>query len=250
MLHSKNVLLSLLPAEEQLRLFPHLRTVDMNLGDVLAEPHERVELVHFPYGGIISFVVELKSGFAMETGMVGRDGLFGGSQALDGKLSLNKVVVQVAGVAAAISSDKLHELAANSRALTGLLVKHEQFFLAQVQQSVACNGAHAVEQRMCRWILRMHDLVGSDLPLTQEFLAQMIGVARSSVSAVAATLQKAGLISYSRGHIHIDDLAGVRNAACECHDAVLWHHEAVFGPYVSVSARGEESPNSRRADRA
>lgn len=230
MSHSENAVLSLLPSEEKRQLLPHLRTVQMKLGDVLAETHQRVELVHFPYGGIISFVVELKSGLAMETGMVGRDGLFGGSQALDDKLSLNKVVVQVAGTAAVVSSDKLHELAANSRALTGVLVKYEQFFLAQVQQSVACNGAHAVEQRMCRWLLRMHDLVGLDLTLTQEFLAQMIGVARSSVSSVAATLQKAGLISYSRGHIHIDDLAGVRNAACECHDAVLWHHQAIFDP--------------------
>ncbi len=228
MSYSENAILSLLSSEEQQRLLPHLRTVQMKLGDVLAETHERVELVHFPYGGIISLVVELKSGFAMETGMVGRDGLFGASQALDDKLSLNKVVVQVAGTAAVVSTDKLHELAANSRALTGLLVKYEQFFLAQVQQSVACNGAHAVEQRMCRWLLRMHDLVGLDFTLTQEFLAQMIGVARSSVSSVAATLQKAGLISYSRGHIHIDDLAGVRDAACECHDAVLWHHRAIF----------------------
>lgn len=226
--HSQNAVLSLLSSADKQLLLPLLRTVQMKLGDVLAETHERVELVYFPYGGIISFVVELKSGLAMETGMVGRDGLFGASQALDDKLSLNKVVVQVAGTAAVVSSDKLHELAANSRALTQVLVKYEQFFLAQVQQSVACNGAHAVEQRMCRWLLRMYDLVGLDLVLTQEFLAQMIGVARSSVSSVAAALQKSGLISYSRGHIHIDDLAGVRKAACECHDAVLWHHQAIF----------------------
>jgi CRP-like cAMP-binding protein len=234
MSHSENVLLSLLATEEKQALLPHLRTVQMKLGEVLAESHARVELVHFPHDGIISFVVELKNGDAMETGMVGRDGVFGASQALDDKLSLNKVVVQVAGTATVISSEKLHELASQSRPLTALLVKYEQFFLGQVQQSVACNAAHVVEQRMCRWILRMHDLIGLDLPLTQEFLAQMIGVTRSSVSAVAGTLQRAGLISYSRGHIHIDNLDGVRAAACECHEAVVWHHQAIFNPAANV----------------
>jgi CRP-like cAMP-binding protein len=229
MAHSKNVLLSLLSAEDRQQLVPHLRTVEMRQGDVLAQTHERVEWVYFPHRGIISFVVELGNGFAIETGMVGRDGLFGGSQALDDKLSLNRVVVQVPGTASVIGSGKLHELATSSPALRALLVKYEQFFLAQVQQSVACNGVHAVEQRMCRWLLRMHDLAGPDLPLTQEFLAEMMGVTRSSVSSVAATLQKAELISYSRGRIHIDDLDGVQRAACECHDAVLWHHRAVFG---------------------
>jgi CRP-like cAMP-binding protein len=227
--HSKNVLLSLLPVEDQERLAPHLRTVEMNQGDVLARTHQRVELVHFPHSGIISFVVELQDGFAIETGMVGRDGLFGGGQVLDDKLSLNKVVVQVPGMASAIDSDKLHQLAMNSRALRAMLVKYEQFFLAQVQQSVACNGAHAVEQRMCRWLLRMHDLAGLDLPLTQEYLAEMMGVTRPSVSAVAAALQRTQLISYSRGRIHIDDLSGVRKVACECHEALLWHHRAIFG---------------------
>jgi CRP-like cAMP-binding protein len=229
MSHANNAILSLLPAEERERLLPHLRIIEMKPGDVLAHTHERVELALFPHGGIASYVVELKNGSAIATGMIGRDGVVGGNQALDEKLSLNKVVVQVAGTATAISSDKLHELAASSGLLRELLVKYEQVFLAQVQQSVACNGAHDVEQRMCRWILRMQDLVGLDLPLTQEFLAQMIGVTRASVSTVAATLQRAGLISYSRGHIHIDDLAGLRKAACECQEAVLWHHHAIFG---------------------
>jgi len=231
----ENALLSLLPAEDRQRLLPHLRTVEMKPGEVLAETHERVELVHFPHGGIISFVVELKNGDAMETGMVGRDGVFGANEALDHKLSLNKVVVQVPGFATVVSSNRLRELAAQSRPLRQLLVKYDQFFLAQVQQSVACNGAHAVEQRMCRWLLRMNDLIGADLPLTQEYLAQMIGVTRTSVSAVAGTLQKSGLISYSRGHIHIDDVKGLRAAACECHDAVTLHHRAIFAANDRVS---------------
>jgi CRP-like cAMP-binding protein len=232
MMHSKNALLSLLSLQDRERVQPHLKIVEMTQGQVLAQTHDRVELAHFPHSGIISFVVELKNGTGLETGMVGRDGLFGGSQALDDKLALNKVVVQVAGTASVIASEKLHELSLVSCGLREIIVKYDQFFLAQVQQSVACNGSHDVEQRMCRWLLRMQDLVGSDLELTQEFLAQMIGVTRPSVSIVAAQLQKAGLIKYSRGHVKIIDLERVRTTACECHDAVVWHHKAIFSPSV------------------
>jgi CRP-like cAMP-binding protein len=226
--HSKNALLSSLSLQDRELVHPHLKIAEMTQGQVLAQTHDRVELAHFPHSGIISFVVELKDGMGLETGMVGRDGLFGGSQALDDKLALNKVVVQVAGMASVITSDRLHELALGSCSFREIIVKYEQFFLAQVQQSVACNGAHAVEQRMCRWLLRMHELVGSDLPLTQEFLAQMMGVTRPSVSHVAAQLQKAGLIKYSRGHLQITDLERVRETACECHGTVVWHHRAIF----------------------
>jgi CRP-like cAMP-binding protein len=197
---------------------------------VLAEQHDRLDTAYFPHAGIISLVVELDSGMGLETGMIGRDGCYGGSQAMDEKIALNKVVVQVPGMASVITSDKLRELCDRSQLLRSNIVKYEQFFLAQVQQSVACNGAHSVEQRMCRWLLRMHDLVGIELPLTQEFLAQMIGVTRPSVSIVAGTLQKAGLISYSRGHIHIVNLEAIKEAACECHAAVKSHHEAIFSP--------------------
>ena len=158
---------------------------------------------------------------------------------MDDKLSLNKVVVQVAGYASVITSDKLRELCESSGSLRSILVKYDQFLLAQVQQSVACNGAHKLEQRMCRWLLRMHDLVGVDLPLTQEFLAQMIGVGRSSVSLVAGTLQKAGLISYSRGHIHILNLELIRDAACECHAAVVSHHQAIFNHRYEGAAQAK-----------
>jgi CRP-like cAMP-binding protein len=113
-------------------------------------------------------------------------------------------------------------------ALRELVVRYEQFFVAQVQQTAACNALHDVPTRTCKWLLRMHRLVGNDLPLTQEFLAQMMGVRRTSVTEVSGKLQEAGLITYSRGRIHIVDLAGIRRAACECDAAVNSNYAILF----------------------
>ena len=155
-----------------------------------------------------------------ETGMAGRDGVFGAAQALDDKVSLNTVVVQVPGTASVIGADRLKALANGMPDFRALLINYELFFAAQAQQTSACNAVHTVHTRMCKWLLRMHELVGADLPLTQEFLAQMMGVRRTSVSEVAIELQKAEMISYSRGHIHIIDIQRVRKNACECHETV------------------------------
>jgi CRP-like cAMP-binding protein len=109
-----------------------------------------------------------------------------------------------------------------------MLAKHEQFFVAQVQQSAGCNASHTVEARMCRWLLRMHDLAGPELPLTQEFLGQMMGVRRTSVSLVAGTLQEAGHIAYRRGHVRIVNVERLREVACECYEAVNTHYAKIF----------------------
>jgi CRP-like cAMP-binding protein len=184
--------------------------------------------VYFPHSGIISCVVELIGGGAIETGMIGNDGAFGASQALDDKVSLNHVVIQIPGSASVIDSDRIREAADELPAFRGLLLKYEQFFLAQVQQTAACNAVHNVQQRTCKWLLRMHDLAGTDLPLTQEFLAQMMGVRRTSVTDVAGELQKAGMISYSRGRIHIRDLEQIRQWACECEPDIRSHYRRMF----------------------
>src|ERR1700712_306797 len=124
--------------------------------------------------------------------MIGNDGVFGAIQALDDKVSLNHVVIQVPGAASVISSDRLREVIDALPLMRGLLIKYEQFFLAQVQQTAACNALHNVQARTCKWLLRMHDLVGSDIPLTQEFFAQMMGVRRTSVTEVAGGHSKGG----------------------------------------------------------
>jgi CRP-like cAMP-binding protein len=226
--HRQNFLLNRLEPAVLAQILPHLSLVDLQHGHVLAETHQRVERVYFPHSGIISCVVELLGGGAIETGMIGNDGEFGATQALDHKVSLNHVVMQIAGAASVISSDRIREIANELPSFRGLLVKYEQFFLAQVQQTAACNAVHDVQARTCKWLLRMHDLVGVDLPLTQEFLAQMMGVRRTSVTQVAGHLQKAGMITYSRGRIHIVDLDQVRAWACECDEDVRSHYRRMF----------------------
>jgi CRP-like cAMP-binding protein len=226
--HSDNFLLNLLPPGMLAQIEPQLSIVDMHREQVLAETHQRIETVYFPHSGIISCVVELIGGGAIETGMIGKDGTFGASQALDDKVSLNHVVIQLAGTASLMSSDHLRQHAETLPAFRGLLIKYDQFFLAQVQQHVACNAVHNVKARSCKWLLRMHELVGCDLHLTQEFLAQMMGVRRTTVTTVATELQKAGMITYNRGRLHIVDLPQIQEWACECDDDIRSHYRRIF----------------------
>ena len=157
--------------------------------------------------------------------MVGRDGVLHAASALDGKISLNRAIVQLPGYGSVISAQHLSDAADEFRDLRALLIRHEQVILAQAQQSGACVAAHVVEARMCRWLLRCRDLARSDeLFITQEFLAQMLGVRRSHLSVVANTLQKAGFISYRRGRVRIVNPDGLKEAACECYETVRGHY--------------------------
>jgi CRP-like cAMP-binding protein len=228
--HRNNFLLNRLGPELLHRIQPHLSVVQLHRAEVLARTDQRVEKVYFPHSGIISCVVELKGGDAIATGMIGRDGAFGAGQALDDHVSLNHVVIQVAGAASVMSSDRVCELAEKVPAFRKLLISYEQFFLAQVQQTAGCNAVHNVQARTCKWLLRMYDLVGDDLPLTQEFFAQMMGVRRTTVTEVAGELQKAGMITYHRGHIHIVDIEQIRARACECVEDVRSHYRRIFAP--------------------
>jgi CRP-like cAMP-binding protein len=232
-----NFLLNCLDPDVLNRLEQHLSVVELRHGEVLAETHQRVEQVYFPHSGIISCVVELRGGGAIETGMIGKDGAFGAAQALDDKLSLNHVVIQVSGQSSIISSDHIRALADELSGFRKLLVKYELFFLAQVQQTAACNAVHSVQARTCKWFLRMHELAGPDLDLTQEFLAQMMGVRRTSVTAVASELQKAGMINYSRGRIRILDIEQIRSWACECDHDVRWHYDRIFNSSERIDPR-------------
>jgi CRP-like cAMP-binding protein len=203
--------------------------VELHQSEVLAETHHRIEKVYFPHSGIISCIVQLKCGNAIQTGMIGNDGAFGAGQALDDRVSLNQVMVQVAGVASVISSHDILKVADEFPTFRKALIKYEEFFLSQVQQTAACNAVHTVQSRTCKWLLRMHELVGDDLPLTQETLAQMMGVRRTSVTQVAGELQRAGMITYGRGRVHIVDPEQVRQCACECDENVRSHYRRIFG---------------------
>jgi CRP-like cAMP-binding protein len=232
--HLKNQLLARLDPATFTAMVPHLSTAHLEQGQVLGETDETLGKVYFPHGGIVSCVVELLGGGAIETGMVGKDGEFGGGPALDHKVSSNAVVMQVAGDATTISTDRFRHLAQEHPSLRELVIGYEEFFVAQVQQTAACNAVHDTRQRTCKWLLRMHQLVGDDLPLTQEFLAQMMGVRRSSVSEIASNLQKDGLIAYTRGRVHIVDIKKIGHVACECDGAVNQHYERLFPNEPSV----------------
>jgi CRP-like cAMP-binding protein len=226
-LHTDNHLLARLNPATLAALKADLTIAHLAQGYVLNETHAIVRKVYFPHGGIISCVVELVGGGAIETGMIGNDGQFGAGPALDDKVSLNLVIMQIAGDASVMDADKLRDLALHHPTFRKQLMSYEQFFLAQVQQTAACNAVHDVQARTCKWLLRMQNLVGNDLMLTQEFLAQMMGVRRTSVTQVAGDLQRSGMITYARGRIHITDLGRIQNTACECETALQQHYERI-----------------------
>jgi len=202
-------------------LRPHLKNVKLELSTVLFDAGGVIDRVYFPHTGVISLVVLLSAGDMIEAGMVGRDGAAGTSAALDGAVSLNRAVVQIPGVCSTIEIQPMRAAVTASKSLRVKLYEHDQMLLVQAQQSAACNAKHQIEERLCRWLLRTRDLVQSDtIELTQEFLAQMLGVRRTSVTLAARHLQAVNLIKYRRGHIQILDEEALQEASCECYEAV------------------------------
>jgi CRP-like cAMP-binding protein len=229
MVQSPNRILDSLPQNIFAAVQPHLRTIELAFGDVIADTDQPIQRVYFPHTGVISLIVEMEVGNLVETAMIGGDGAANVMAALDGKLSMHKSIVQVAGSASVIHPDKLGSLAKDFEPFRALLIRHEQVLLAQTQQSAGCNASHSLEQRMCRWLLRIRDLTQTDeIKLTQEYLGQMLGVRRTSVSLVAGTFRKAGLMTYRRGNIKINDVEGLRNGACECYEKVRSHYEKML----------------------
>lgn len=229
MTYSQNRVLAKVSPPDLGVLGPHLKLVELKQGQVLAESRAEVRKVYFPHGGILSSIVETSDGLGVETGMIGRDGVFGAAHALDHRLAINRTIVQVPCWASVAETGRVRDVANRSSDFRTLVFTCEQFFAAQVQQTAACNALHTIEQRTCKWLMRMHDLVGERIPLTQEFLAQMIGVRRTSVTTVAAKLQSEGLISYRRGKVNIEDVARVEQYACECGKLVREFYAEFFG---------------------
>jgi CRP-like cAMP-binding protein len=231
----KNLLLGLLPPADLRRLEPHLKTTSLKQHDVLFEADREIRQVYFPTGAVVSLVVPLSTGEMIEAAMVGIDGIVGASAALGGKVSLSRGIVQRAGEAVVCDLDALKSAALQSPALLAQLIRHEQTVYAQAQQSAACFATHHVEARFCRWLLRARDLSDSDtLSFTQEYLADMLGVRRTSVTVVAHTLQTAGFIKYSRGRIQILNAEALGDSACECYETVKRHYEQLLGTVAKV----------------
>ncbi len=217
----RNQLLLSLPAAELEALRPHLELTEMVRETVVIEAGAPQTRVYLPHSGVISITVSLADGHSVEVAILGRESLLGAAAALGSEISLSDAVVLLPGKASVLNVAHLRAAADRTATLRTALMRHEQALLVQAQQSAACNAAHSVEARLSRWLLRLRDLHdGRSLPLTQEFLARMIGVQRNAVSIVAHALQQAGIIRYSRGHIHITDVEGLKETSCECYQTV------------------------------
>jgi CRP-like cAMP-binding protein len=218
--HRANRLIAAMPDDLQARLQPHLEVIPLTPRTVLAESGSQLRYAYFPHAGVICLMAALRKGGA-ETATIGPEGFVGFEALLGTNAASQRVLVQVAGSASRLPIDILTTLAHESAPLRELLLGYVRYFLIQVLQSVACNGLHSVHERCARWLLMAHDRAGTDsFQLTQEFLAELLGIQRPSVTIVARTLQKAGLIRYSRGLIAITDRQGLEEAACECYEMV------------------------------
>jgi CRP-like cAMP-binding protein len=224
-----NLLLDCLPAADFEMIRPGLRPFELVYEAALVAAGEKITHVYFPHSGVISLVVSLGDGAMVEAAMIGHDSVFGAAAALDGSISLTSAIVQQSGIASILDVAQLRFAAERSVPFRTMLMRHEQALYAQAQQSAACNAIHPVESRMSRWLLRMRDLCGRDsFLLTQDFLAQMLGVGRNRVSLVANALQDDGFIKYHRGQMEITNLEGLRGCSCECYGTVKEHYKRLM----------------------
>lgn len=215
---AQNRLLATLPRDEYARLLPLLSWVRLAQGDTLYEASGSVRYAYFPVGGMVSLLSITEDGQTVEVAMVGNEGMVGVPILLRVDESPYKVMVQIPATALRIKAEALRREWDQGGQLQFLLLRYTHTLLTQISQSAACNRFHTVEQRLCRWLLIGRDRVKSDtLELTQEIISHMLGSPRTSITAIAGTLQTAGLIRYRRGKITITDLAGLEAASCECY---------------------------------
>ena len=216
--YRQNLLLASLPASDLALLKPGLIQTELKQETLLHDQNDEIETVYFPHSGMVSLLAVMDDGTAIEVGTAGRQGMVGAPAGLGFKLASTRAVVQLPGQASKISARLFRAAVQQSAMLKEMIIRHKEALLVQTQHIAACNSLHKVEARLCRWILQSSDHIDSEqIPLTQEFLAEMLGVRRTTVTLAAATLQKAGLINYRRGKIQIIDRAGLEDMVCECY---------------------------------
>ena len=219
--HRANRLLAALEAEDFACLEAHLVLVNLALKQVLYEMEDNVSHAYFPHDAIVSLVNVMKDGTTTEVAVFGREGVLGLLSAQVSHKAFGRYIVQMAGSASRIPLERFDEVRNTRPGVRQLIRNYGEALLAQTFQTVSCNAIHPVEARCCRWILSMHDRADQDaLSLTHEFLAEMLGVQRSTVSTVARSLQEAGLIRQSRGGITVIDRAGLEETTCECYGRI------------------------------
>jgi CRP-like cAMP-binding protein len=210
-----------LPRAAQEHLLAYVQNVTLRLGDTIYEPGEALEYIYFPTSCIVSLVYTMKNGVTAEMGLVGKEGAVGIALFMGGETMPNRAVVLLAGKAIRLRARLLQDEFKRGGPLQHRLLRYTQALLTQIAQTAVCNRLHSVEQRLCRWLLLCHDRADSnELRMTQEFIADMLGGRRQSVTIAAGRLQDAGLIHYSRGHIRILDRQGLEAASCECYRVV------------------------------
>lgn len=237
----QNHLLRALPAEVQTRLFPHLKLFPLPLGKVLYESGDTMNHVYFPIDSIVSLLYVMLNGASAEISVVGKEGLVGVSLFMGGESTPSRAIVQSAGHAWQLSGARLKEEFNRHGDLLFLMLRYTQSLITQMAQTAVCNRHHAIDQQLCRWLLLSLDrLSGNQLTMTQELIANMLGVRREGVTEAASKLQKLGVIEYSRGKITVLDRPTLESLSCECYAVVRRETDRLLsypvGPVLSPTS--------------
>ena len=228
----RNHLLAAMPADVQDRLSPFLELVPLELGQVLYESGDTLRHVYFPTDSIVSLLYVMENGSTSEISGVGNEGVIGISLFMGGESTPSRAMVQSAGYAYRLIGQKLKDEFNRHGDLLHLLLRYTQALLAQMAQTTACNRHHAIDQQLCRWLLLSLDrLPGNEITITQELIANMLGVRREGVTDAAGKLQKLGVIEYRRGHITVLDRNRLEELSCECYGVVKREAERLL-PYI------------------
>jgi CRP-like cAMP-binding protein len=222
-------------------LEPHLQLVELRQAEVLYEPGDTVQHAYFPHDSMVCLVAVLEEGASAEVAVFGREGVMGFVSSLVTRVSFGRHLVQVPGTASRIEAARLRQMVDDRPDIRHMFLRYTEALLAQTFQTVACNAVHAVEARCCRWILATLDRAErDDLPLTHEFLGEMLGVQRPTVSLITRSLQNAGLIRQGRGVITVVDRPGLEEAACGCYGVIRTSFERLLpGTYGRHASPGE-----------
>jgi CRP-like cAMP-binding protein len=228
-LKDRNHLFQYIPVIEWGRLLPNIEPVELPLGKVLYEPGTKMSHVYFPTTAIVSLLYALENGSSAEIAIVGNEGVVGISIFMGGESTSSRAVVQSAGLGYKIRSSLLLEEFNKGGPVMHLLLRYTQALITQMCQTAVCNRHHTLDQQFCRWLLLSLDrLPSNELVMTQELIANMLGVRREGVTEAALKVQKAGLIKYSRGHITVLDRSGLENRTCECYQVVKTEYDRLL----------------------
>ena len=224
-----NQLLASLPPEEMTRWRPQLEEIDMPLGQVLYEPGTTLTHVYFPTTAIVSLLYVMENGASAEIAVVGSEGIVGISLFMGGQSTPSRAVVQSAGRGFRLQAQLMKNEFNRAGPVLHLLLRYTQALITQMAQTAVCNRHHSLDQQLCRWLLLSLDrLTGVELVMTQELIANMLGVRREGVTESAQKLQRAGLIRYSRGHITVIDREGLEKRSCECYAVVKKEYDRLL----------------------